>query len=201
MLSPSTSTTTSEHGSTPTVALVVISDRGERYLPQCLEALERFEFPWAQRIVVEDPTHRFSQNEVVAHAWSQVDPVAEWVLHLEEDFIVNDLPLAHMVRILEQNPDLAQVVLKRQPWNGAEVAAGGIIEANPDDYHQEDGFVRHSVLFSLNPCLIPRHVVEMGWGTSESEFTARCLARGLSFAFYGSRGDRPRVEHIGYVRA
>lgn len=192
-------TNTSGNGSRR-IALVVISDRGDLYLPKCLATLDAFGFDFAQRIVMEDPTHRWDQNEVVVEAWSRVGSDIDYVFHLEEDFLFQELDIAGMVRVLEANPDLAQVVLKRQPWNHLEHAAGGIMEQWPDEYEDCDGFLRHRRIFSLNPCLIPRHVVAKGWAGSEGDMTGRCLEEGLAFAFYGARQDPPRCIHVGEVR-
>lgn len=168
------------------------------YLPRCLEALDRIAYPFDQEIVVRDPGHVYDQNEVVRHAWGQVE--TDFVFHLEEDFLLHELDVPKMVAVLQANPDLANLVLKRQPWNAEECAAGGIIECFPDSYEDCDGFVRHRRFFSLNPSVIPRHVIDMGWAGSEGDMTDRCLAEGLSFAFYGARHDPPRCTHIGEVR-
>lgn len=176
----------------------MISDRGERYLPRCLESLDAVGFPWAQQIIIEDPTHEYDQNEVVRHAWSLVAD-ADFVFHLEEDFVLHDAPVADMARILAANPDLANIILKRQPWGSVEVAAGGYIECFPEAYEVCEGFLRHRRFFSLNPCLIPKRVIDMGWAGSEGDMTTRCVEQGMSFAVYGQRHDPPRVTHIGEV--
>lgn len=176
----------------------MISDRGDLYLPRCLESLPPF--PWHQQIIIEDPTHRFGQNEVIEHAWSQVDDRTTHLAHVEEDFVLHDFPVLDLVRILDANPDLANIVLKRQPWSDVEHRAGGIIECFPDSYEDCDGFLRHRRFFSLNPSIIPKRVIDMGWAGSEGDMTDRCIAKGMSFAFYGARHDPPRCTHIGEVR-
>lgn len=176
---------------------MVISDRGDLYLPRCLESLP--DFPWCQQVIIEDPRHAFTQNGVIEHAWSLVDEDAEFVAHVEEDFVLHEFPVEEMARLLRTNPDLAHVILKRQPWGGDEAAAGGYIECFPDSYEDCDGFLKHQRFFSLNPSLIPIDVVRLGWAGSEGDMTTRCVERGLSFAVYGERHDRPRVTHIGEV--
>lgn len=192
--------TTSTAGSTPTTALVVISDRDDLYLPRCLAALDQFGFPFAQRIILQDPRHEMDQNEVVVEAWSRVDDNVDFVFHLEEDFVLHELPIAAMARTLDANPDLAHVVLKRQAWSDVEHQAGGIIECFPDSYEDCDGFMKHRRFFSLNPSLIPKSTIDLGWAGSEGDMTDRCVDKGLSFAFYGARHDPPRCTHIGEVR-
>lgn len=182
---------------TPRVALVVISDRGDLYLPRCLESLP--DYPWCQQIIIEDPTHQYDQNSVVVEAWSRVAEDVDYVAHIEEDFVLHEFPVIAMAEILAANTDLANIILKRQPWGSVERDAGGYIECFPDSYEDCDGFLRHRRFFSLNPSLIPRKVIEMGWAGSEGDMTTRCVDAGLSFAVYGGRHDPPRVTHIGEV--
>lgn len=185
----------------PTVALVVISDRGDRYLPDCLAQLDKVcDWPFSQRILVSDPDHAFDQNEAVRRGWAQVAPGTDYIAHLEEDFLVHEFDVGAMVAILEANPEHDQVVLKRQPWNGDEVAKGGIVEQDPPEYEDRDGFARHNRIFSLNPCLIPKHITDLGWTTGEAEFSDRLRAMGYWFAFYGQKFDPPRCTHVGDER-
>lgn len=186
---------------TPRVALVVISDRGDRYLPQCLERLEAVcDWDFAERILIEDPHHQYGQNEVVTLAWSRVGPDIDYIAHLEEDFLVHEFNVGDMIRILEANPELAQVVLKRQPWNSDEVRCGGIVEQDPPEYEDRDGFARHNRIFSLNPCVIPKRIADLGWTDGEGEFSDRLRAMGYWFAFYGQKLEPPRCTHIGDER-
>jgi hypothetical protein len=96
--------------------------------------------------------------------------------------------------------------LKRQPWSYPEHAAGGIIEMNPDLYTDRETlgieWVEHQRIFSLNPCLIPRWVLNRGWPEgNEAQFTTEAVVAGLSFGFYGNRADPPRVIHLGEERS
>lgn len=178
---------------------MVISDRGDLYLPRCLESLDAFGFPFAEHHIIEDPNHKWDQNEVVVEGFSRVSAECDFAFWLEEDFILHDAPIDDMARILTANPDLANIILKRQPWGSVEVAAGGYIECFPDAYEDCDGFLKHQRFFSLNPSLIPRRVIDMGWGGSEGDMTTLCVEAGMSFAVYGARHDGPRVTHIGEV--
>lgn len=183
-------------------AVAFISDRGHLYLPKCIASLYCNEVPSAFRIV-DDHEHRLGMAGAVRTAWNwAVELEADYLLHVEEDFLFRaPVDVTRMRAILEEYPWLAQVVLKRQPWNEIERAAGGIIEANPCAYTQRDGFVEHELIFSLNPCLIPRRVLQMGWPDgNEAEFTAMCLDQGYTFAFLGEKFDPPLVEHIGVHR-
>jgi hypothetical protein len=106
-----------------------------------------------------------------------------------------------MVSILEDHPHLGQMCLVRQAWSNEERQAGGLIALHPDDYTDRGSYVEHKRIFSLNPCVIPRRVLELGWPDgNEAGFTAICAEARLSFALYGAKADAPRVTHVGEVR-
>lgn len=193
-----------------TVGVAFVSDRADLYLPGCLESFsESVPAAGLSAHVVDDRDHRLGMAGAVREAWEwALDEGVDHLLHLEEDFrFTAPVEIDAMVYVLERAPHLAQVVLKRQPWSPEEQAAGGIVECHPDDYVECGGWGRHTRwtehrrIFSLNPCLIPRHVLELGWPDgNEAEFTRVCLDKGLSFAFYGAKFDPPRVVHVGAER-
>jgi hypothetical protein len=203
------------------VALVVITDGRWQYLNEMFRsAREWLTYPFAHVRVVDDSGGSGvggwpSEFEVVRHplrrglaaavqsAWADLPADIDYVFHVEEDFVfVEPVDIDGMAMVLKEHGRLAQLVLKRQPWSPEETAAGGIIESHPDEYRQRDGWVEHTRIFSLNPCLIPRVVVDMGWPAgNEAEMTARLVADGWSFGFWGRRDDPPRVFHIGARRS
>jgi hypothetical protein len=203
------------------VALVVVTDGRYRYLERMLESLvEHVLYPFGLIRVVDDSGNvegpRFPAGwDVVRHqprlglaaavqsAWAGLPADVEFVFHVEEDFVFTEpVDIDGMAMLLKEHGRLAQLVLKRQAWSPPEVAAGGIIETAPDEYRQRDGWVEHTRIFSLNPCLIPRAVVDAGWPDgNEAEMTARLVAGGWSFGFWGRRDDPPRVLHIGAQRS
>lgn len=190
------------------IGAAVISDRGPLYLPGCLSSLRDACPDLADdAYVVNDRDHRLGMCGAVNAAWDWArSRDLDYLLHVEEDFrFTAPVPLDDMQTILELDDRLAQVVLKRQPWSLEEIQAGGIIEAHPGDYTDHtDGSVAwtsHRRIFSLNPCLIPRRVFELGWPEgNEAEMTTNLAASGWRFAFYGHRDDPPLVEHVGAVR-
>jgi len=140
-------------------------------------------------------------------AWqTALDTGAQYVFHLEADFVLLDrIPISKMIKVLQDNPRLAQVSLKRGPVNDVERAVGGTIECAPHCYTQRDGFVEHQTIFTFNPCLIPRSVIELclaepGDGL-ERGFTDTLLDHGYSFGIFGRIEDPARVEHIGHQRS
>ncbi len=188
------------------IGCVVVSDRGDLYLPECLRALEQAAStaPPMRLAVVDDKDHQLGLAGAVKAAWQiALGEYWDYLLHWEEDFLpLGSLPIAEMAEILDADQHLAQVVLLRPPFSEEEIRAGGIIENRPDVVHTDrtvagHGIVEHDRLFSLNPCLIPRRVLELGWVSNEEEFTARAKQAGFSFAFYGRT---PLVRHVGVVR-
>lgn len=195
------------------IGCVVISDRPpELYLTGCLASLEKHLPSHVEVRIQLDVDHLLGMGGAARAAWDlALDEGWDYLLHVEEDFRFQDLPLEQMVWVLAKNPHLAQVVLKRQPWSAEEAQAGGQMETNPQAYTECWGlghnlrWVEHDTLFSMNPSLIPRNVLELGWpatgGGVERDITTACHAAGLRFAYYGGRNDAPRCEHVGHIRA
>lgn len=188
------------------VALCVISDRADLYLPQTLDSLRTYlPIGCDHMILVDDRDHRLGLAGAVNEAWSNVPPETDYIWHHEEDFLLTaPVDIAGMASVLEEHRDLAQLVLKRQPWSPTEVHAGGIIEEHPADYTDRETlgypWVEHRRIFSLNPCLIPRRVFEQGWPAgNEAEQTIRFM--GKRFGFWGKREDPPHCFHVGARRS
>ena len=110
-----------------------------------------------------------------------------------------------MVQLLKNNPHLAQLALKRDCVNPAESEVGGFMGQRPDDYEDREGFVEQSHLFTLNPCLIPRHTLMVEWPKNggEREFTDKVMATrsDIKFGYLGQVADPPLVTHIGSARS
>ena len=206
-----------------TVGLLVITDGRADYLSRMVNSLDRH--PFSVTVVVDDSgdeaygrfvdslfldaivIHHPERQGLVAAVntgWRELlDLPVEFVFHVEEDFVFHDQPpLADMARLLDEHPKLANIVLKRQPWSPVEIAAGGIIEMNRDDYWQDAGYVDHSRIFSLNPCLYDRRIMAYGMPPeAEAGITQLLVADGWHFGIYGQIGDPPRCEHIGAQRS
>lgn len=206
------------------VALVMVTDGRIDYLDEAVESarLNLHGQIDSCHLINDEPdaenhlTGRYPDFKLVSHgkrmgmanavrsAWTAAKRAgASYVFHLEDDFTFNEpVRVGEMRRTLDGDARLAQLVLKRQPWNAEEKAAGGIIESHPDDYSDRDGWVEHRRIFSLNPCLIPMQVCELGWSDdNEAGFTRTCLDAGLVFGFWGAREQPPLVHHIGETRS
>ena len=136
--------------------------------------------------------------------------VADYIFHLEDDFTFNiPIDLEDFQGILKQRPDLAQLALLRQPWNAAEIAAGGVMQQHPDWYIPHlDGkgrsWVEQNHFFTTNPSLYRRSLIEMfDWpedSYSEGLFSSMLRQAGFRFGYWGEYGDPPAVTHIGEHR-
>lgn len=142
-------------------------------------------------------------------AWSLIPEDTDFIFHLEDDFLFNEeLNLEDMLYVLRRYPHIAQLVLKRQPWNEQESKAGGIIEMWPDlykEWHVDDKYwCEHRVNWSTNPSLYPARIIKMGWPQverSEEAFSKLLFSNPSVYcAYWGKKFDPPLVTHIGNER-
>lgn len=187
------------------VALLLIDDGRFDYRDRCLASASKLLPPLDVSIEVNDPHHELGFAGAIQAGWDAVlESGADYVVHVEADFTFNvHAPIKGMIQLLEAQPHLAQVCLKRQPWSPAERAAGGIVERHPENYTSHGFWTEHKVCFSTNPCVYRASLCERGWPQvpqSEGIFTHQLLADGLSFAFWGAPLDAPTVTHIGRHR-
>lgn len=217
------------------IALLVITDGRKdciaRTIPSAIEQLDGPINEWWMYDDSGDAEHRdwlmreFPQFTLIWHvdgrqgfggaireAWEIIgsQSAAEYVFHLEDDFTFNrPVPLDDMMEVLDENPLLAQVALRRQAWNDLERAAGGVIEVQPAAYVDVRGhdysYLVHDLFWTTNPSLYRRSLLtETEWPIgkhSEGMFTIALLERGYRFAYFGERTDAPWVHHIGTERA
>lgn len=200
--------------------LLIIDDGREDYLDRCLDSAATFLPPMDACVMVNDSDHELGFAGAIQAGWEWVlETGCEWVLHMESDFLLTcPVPLERMQRIITESrvtgpnpegPRIAQVALKRQAWNEREKVAGGIIEADPQDFRSatsaSTGWVtEHRKFFTTNPSLYSASLCERGWPQerhSEGVFTHRLLADGYRFAFLGASDEPPRCWHIGEARA
>lgn len=168
----------------------------------------RREFPgWA--IIGEGPRLGFGAAMIRARLWLLSDVGSPFVWWQEDDFrLTRRIDLTAMVEVLNRTPNLAQLALRRQPWNDEERAAGGIVEAHPDDFLEVglDGrkWLRHRRFFTTNPSLIPWPVINRPWPTgplSEGMFGLSLFDDGYWCGYWGSRASGEWCRHVGTERA
>jgi hypothetical protein len=167
------------------------------------------------------PGGRQGFGGAIRYAWEAVaaESDATHLFHLEDDFTFNrPVPLDDMAQVLDNFPEIVQMALRRQPWNDAEIAAGGVVELRPDEFHDSAGYVHrpdggvtlhwleHQLFWTTNPSLIRMdHIRRFPWPDverSEGVYTHRILDRdpNLRFAYWGARDSGEWVHHIGDTR-
>lgn len=179
---------------------LIIDDSGDTRYAQWLDSL----YPSFQ--IVHHVNRRGFAGAVIS-AWENIPP-CDFVLTCEDDMVLReDIRITDLITILAGNPQLSQVVLKRQAWNEHEVAAGGIVEMHPTDYtNMETGGVKwahHHRHYSTNVNLMPYAITRLGWPNvehSEGMFGAKLREYGYSFGMLGHKFDAPKVKHIGTQR-
>lgn len=159
-------------------------------------------------------SRRIGFGGAIERAWHTLDTVASddhrYVWHAEDDFTYNrPVDLESMARVLDEAPYLAQMALRRQPWNEEEKKAGGIIERFPKEEfpeyrdHRGSVWLEHRRWFTTNPSLIPRSLIAKGWPNvpqSEGMFTIDLVNQGRRFGYWGAYDSGEWVTHIGNER-
>lgn len=194
--------------------MVIVDDSGDPVYGQWLED-EFIGGPWDGKILHLPEPHGYwrAMQHVwgLARHWAATYDTTSFFF-LEDDFTFNeDVDVEALAGVLDSHPHLTQMALLRQPWFGNEIRHEGLIEAleagGQEFTERTDGthtWIEHRATFTGNPCVIPRRTFERDWpegNWSESRFGRELFkdpeARG---AYWGSRADAPRVEHIGHQR-
>lgn len=149
----------------------------------------------------------------VNSAWGCVGSGIDYIFHMEDDFIFNEkINIKKMIHIIEAEPNITQVSLKRQPVSSEEIAAGGFmnfktfepIECKIYWGGEELNWVEHRSFFTLNPSIIPKVIFEQGWPEgNEAGMAERLYCEGSDYwgSYYGNLGSPPKVTHIGHYRS
>jgi hypothetical protein len=91
-------------------------------------------------------------------------PPPDWVFWLEDDFVfTRTVPLVDLGFVLERQMQLAQMSLLRQPVSEAEVAAGGLLNIDPERFERRGSgtstWIEHRAYWTTNPSLFRRSFV------------------------------------------
>jgi hypothetical protein len=135
----------------------------------------------------------------------------KYMLHLEDDYVLeHEFSIEDVITVLENNPDVAQMSIMRQPWFQNEIDHGGVLEALEvgGSKFQEvntQGFdwARHKAFYTCNPNIAQSWVTNYKWpegSWSESRFSKTIFQDGKECGIWGSRSSWPYVKHIGRVR-
>ena len=134
----------------------------------------------------------------------------DYVFSTEDDqAILSDIDLTAFIALLESQPHLAQVAIKRTAYSPQEHAAGGIVEAYPQFYTERTGdgmtWIETDHLFVFSPSLIPRRVIECALANTdtflEDNVTAALWAHGYRSCYWGATYDPPLCDHVGTQRS
>lgn len=225
------------------VALLVIGDGRDDYLRRCIDSMRHLHGTIVERWMYDDTGDPVYRAELAAryprwghinggprqggagairHSWRHLrdHTRARFMFWVEQDFeFFRPVDLDAMAGLLDDRPYLAQVVLRRQPYNSAEHAAGGVVEQHPDwyvDMSDDTGrqWLEQGMYFTTNPNLTRTTLLGRDWpghqdGTySESTFHRQLLRDGtpevpgdqVRYAWWGARDSGVWVRHIGERR-
>ncbi len=134
---------------------------------------------------------------------------ARWVFWLEEDMeLTAEVPVAAAVLALQSDPDLAQMCFRRDPADPTEMPdqLTAICGRSPH-VTTAPQYTTYDYLFSMGPCIIPRHILEYGWPAgpigvgNEDGMTRKLLEKGYRFGSWGHPGDgQSWGRHAGYAK-
>ena len=211
----------------PEVALVVITDGRRDCISRAVGSMEEnLRGPFAERFIVDDSgdyeygdwldAEYLGEFRVLHHLTRRGCSVAvstgwlaasesDYVWHAEDDFVYTEpVDLGAMAAILDANPYLAQLALKRGTHGPVEGAAGDLMAVQPGRWEDHDGFCDNDLFFTFHPCLIPKDVIAVALADpsprTEPNVSSSCLAKGYRFGYLGQTTDPPRVAHIGERR-
>jgi glycosyltransferase involved in cell wall biosynthesis len=175
------------------ITLLVMTDGRREYLPRTLASMqEMVTGPITRRVIHDDsgdPTYwawladmypaytvirtsgRAGFGGAIRSAWQYLRDIdtEDYVLHLEDDFLFHrPVDLADMVTVLDEQPHLAQLALRRQPWNDPERRAGGLVQQHPEAYREVTDpvgrtWLEHRMFFTTNPSLYRRSLCWLAW--------------------------------------
>ena len=133
----------------------------------------------------------------------------DYTLWVEEDMLLTQpLPIADVAQVLGSRRDedghrLAQMMFPREPWwNDMEQQHGqwGALQRLSASPTVHGTYLSQDYIFSLNPCLIPRRVLQLGWDAdNEAGVTKKLRDDGYVFGVWGS--GETYARHIGHERS
>lgn len=215
------------------ITLLVLTDGRKMFLSPTLESANKLVGPITRKLIHDDSGdaryarwlsrtygdeyeiystgRRSGFGGAIISAWKQLqNDNNEWVFHLEDDFVFQEVvPLGEMMTVMDQNPHLAQMALRRQAWNEQEKAAGGIVEQDPDSYTESNNglhtWLEHTKFFTTNPSLYRKSLtVDYPWPTgtnSEGMYGINLFSGGVKKSgYWGEKAGSPKVLHIGEFR-
>lgn len=217
------------------IALIVMTDGRRDCIEKSIATFGLLDGPITRRVIHDDSgdadNHRwlaetFPEFELVttpgrsgfacayrsARAWLRKNTTEPFIFSTEDDFTIQQpIPLDTMRHLLDMHPELLQLALRRQAWSPEEVAAGGVVERNPEQFTDRHNvglaapWLAHRAFFTTNSSLFRRSLLDVEWpegAQSEGRFTIALRERfpdGV-FGYWGERESAPAIHHIGHER-
>lgn len=189
-------------GTQPVDEVVVVNDSAD---PSYGRWLQR-QYPFYEQV---HHIERKGFGGAIRSAWAEIGH-HDFIFHLEDDFTFNEpIDVVGMTEVLDLNPSVVQMALKRQPWNEHEKAVGGFMEEHPEEYTdcETNGYrwCWQRRFFTTNPSFYRGSLTKRGWPDvehSEGHFSLDIINSDpdAKFGFWGLTTDPPRVHHIGAER-
>lgn len=194
-----------EQVSGPITREVIFDDSGDRayrlWLEEIADRRGASVMSWGENL-------GYTMSMFYAWRWLRHHATEPYVFHVEDDFTFDrPVDLTELVKVLELEPALAEVVLLRHAYYPREIRAGGIVEEHPEAYTRQDRegltWLEHELFFSTNPGLYARDLVRRhDWPrkhrNSEAVMGPVLVGEGRRFAFLGD--GTPQITHIGDER-
>jgi hypothetical protein len=213
------------------IALVLRCDGRRQYIEQSIASLSHIDCDFTYRFIVDDSGDKeyadwldatFPTFECIHHPERQgmsggvrtafatvVRSGVDYAFATEDDMqIVSDVSLSPMIELLESQPHLCQIGLKRL-GNEQEMAGGGWVEIQPPLYAEHHAgdltWIDTDWLFFFSPSLIPRRIMEFALANVsvflETEIMDALRPQGYRSSFIGGMYDPPLCRHVGYARS
>lgn len=191
---------------------IICANSRPDYLKTVLESLEKHH-PDLDPLIVNDDQHLGMAANVQKGFDAVLATDADYALWIEDDMeILSTMPLDNAMAALDDRPLVAQCCFRREPFwgNPAEMRHGDQLAAiceQSTSWSYDGTLTTQDFIFSLNPCIIPRRILELGWPAgelgigNETGMTNKLLALGYTFGSWGEPGDgQVFARHIGTTR-
>lgn len=205
----------------PRIALVLIGDGRDDLRKATIASwhAQAREYDLGPLINVDDRMHLLGFCGAIRYAWDrlrELDPHSfDYVFHLEEDWLFDRaFSIAHMARVLQTEPQVCQVALRRGQAPAETEAIIDRFPANFRDRHtgilglgrpvRTQAWLEHRLFWTTNPSLYHRSIFEdWDWPEQprcEARFTDTMLSESRTFGYWGDRDDAPWITHTGRAR-
>jgi hypothetical protein len=200
----------------PRIAVLQISD-GRGLLGESMRSwhANARQYDLATIVHVDDSHHLLGFCGAIRYGWDRLresKDAFDFVWHQEEDWRYDKpFSIAHMARVLDTEPRIAQVALRRGREHSEPAA---VIDAFPEEFvdrstgiigygepTRSQEWLEHRLFWTTNPSLYRVELLDVyQWPEGpncEASFTETLVADGASFAYWGDRHDPAWITHTG----